>query len=169
MAQAGLHIPASPDSALPVFEGVYADIGDEQSITQDLSTFSAHMARLRTVLTAADRSSLVLLDEIGAGTDPGEGAALGSAILEALASRGTHVVATTHLDGIKAFVAQNRGCRTQRWSSTLTECGRCINYILDSLVAALLLMLPAALASLRPLFSARGSLSGIPPQGFPPC
>jgi DNA mismatch repair protein MutS2 len=107
MAQAGLHIPASPDSTLPVFEGVYADIGDEQSISQDLSTFSAHMARLRTVLAAADRSSLVLLDEIGAGTDPGEGAALGSAILEALASRDAHVVATTHLDGIKAFVAQN--------------------------------------------------------------
>jgi DNA mismatch repair protein MutS2 len=107
MAQAGLHIPASPDSTLPAFEGVYADIGDEQSIAQDLSTFSAHMARLRTVLSAADRSSLVLLDEIGAGTDPGEGAALGSAILEALANRGVHVVATTHLDGIKAFVAQN--------------------------------------------------------------
>ncbi len=107
MAQAGLHIPASPDSRLPVFDGVYADIGDEQSIADDLSTFSAHMARLRTILAAADRSSLVLLDEIGAGTDPGEGAALGSAILEALAHRGTHVAATTHLDGIKAFVAQD--------------------------------------------------------------
>lgn len=107
MAQAGLHTPASPDSRLPVFRAVYADIGDEQSIAADLSTFSAHMARLRTIVAAADRSSLVLLDEIGAGTDPGEGAALGSAILEALAHRGTHVVATTHLDGIKAFVAQD--------------------------------------------------------------
>jgi DNA mismatch repair protein MutS2 len=107
MVQAGLHIPASPDSVLPVFGGVYADIGDEQSIAHDLSTFSAHISRLRTILAAADGRSLVLLDEIGAGTDPGEGAALGNAILEVLANRGTQVVATTHLDGIKAFVAQN--------------------------------------------------------------
>ncbi len=107
MVQAGLHVPVSPDSTLPVFDGVYADIGDEQSIAQDLSTFSAHMARLTTILAVANRCSLVLLDEIGAGTDPGEGAALGNAILDALASRGAHVVATTHLDGIKAFVAQN--------------------------------------------------------------
>jgi DNA mismatch repair protein MutS2 len=107
MAQAGLHIPASPDSVLPVFRGIYADIGDEQSIAQDLSTFSAHISRLTTVLAVADRRSLVLLDEIGAGTDPGEGAALGNAILDALASRGVQVVATTHLDGIKAFVAQD--------------------------------------------------------------
>ena len=107
MVQAGLHIPASADSTLPVFGAVYADIGDEQSIAQDLSTFSAHVSRLTRILAAADRSSLVLLDEIGAGTDPGEGAALGNAVLEALASLGTHVVATTHLDGIKAFVAQN--------------------------------------------------------------
>lgn len=107
MTQAGLHIPASPDSALPVFTAVYADIGDEQSISQDLSTFSAHISRLRTILAVADRRSLVLLDEIGAGTDPGEGAALGNAVLDALASREAHVVATTHLDGIKAFVAQD--------------------------------------------------------------
>jgi DNA mismatch repair protein MutS2 len=107
MAQAGLHIPASADSRLPVFRGVYADIGDEQSITQDLSTFSAHISRLTAILAVADRHSLVLMDEIGAGTDPGEGAALGNAILEALASRGSYVVATTHLDGIKAFVAQD--------------------------------------------------------------
>jgi DNA mismatch repair protein MutS2 len=107
MVQAGLHIPASPDSVLPVFGAVYADIGDEQSIAQDLSSFSAHISRLKGILAAADRASLVLLDEVGAGTDPGEGAALGNAVLESLARRGSHVVATTHLDGIKAFVAQN--------------------------------------------------------------
>jgi DNA mismatch repair protein MutS2 len=107
MVQAGLHIPASSDSVLPVFRGVFADIGDEQSITQDLSTFSAHMSRLTTILANADRGSLVLLDEMGAATDPGEGAALGNAILDALANRGSQVVATTHLDGIKAFVAQD--------------------------------------------------------------
>ncbi len=108
MAQAGLQIPASPDSVLPAFRGIYADIGDEQSIAQDLSTFSAHISRLTTILAAADSRSLVLLDEIGAGTDPGEGAALGNAILDTLASRGAQVVATTHLDGIKAFVAQDQ-------------------------------------------------------------
>jgi DNA mismatch repair protein MutS2 len=107
MAQAGLHLPASPDSTLPVFRAVYADIGDEQSIAQDLSTFSAHVSRLTIILAAANAKSLVLLDEIGAGTDPGEGAALGSAVLDALADRGAHVLATTHLDGIKAFVALN--------------------------------------------------------------
>ena len=107
MAQAGLHLPASPDSTLPVFRAVYADIGDEQSIAQDLSTFSAHVSRLTIILAAADARSLVLLDEIGAGTDPGEGAALGNAVLDALADRGAHVLATTHLDGIKAFVALN--------------------------------------------------------------
>lgn len=105
MVQSGLHIPASADSELPIYDSVYADIGDEQSIRQDLSTFSAHITRLRTVLKQVDRGSLVLLDEIGAGTDPGEGAALGSAILEGLAGRGCHVLATTHLDQIKAFVA----------------------------------------------------------------
>ena len=107
MVQAGLQIPASPDSTVPVFRGVYADIGDEQSITQDLSTFSAHMARMTAILELADGQSLVLIDELGAGTDPIEGAALGGAILESLAGRGGWVLATTHLDGIKAFVAQD--------------------------------------------------------------
>jgi DNA mismatch repair protein MutS2 len=107
MAQAGLHIPASPDSELPVFDAVYADIGDEQSISQNLSTFSAHIARLRTIVLQAGPGSLILLDELGAATDPGEGAALGSAILEALEGRGGYVLATTHLDAVKAFVAQD--------------------------------------------------------------
>ena len=91
MTQAGLFIPASPDSQLPVYDSVYADIGDQQSIAQDLSTFSAHVVRLRTILLQAGPKSLVLLDEIGAGTDPGEGSALGNAVLEALADRGCHV------------------------------------------------------------------------------
>jgi DNA mismatch repair protein MutS2 len=107
MTQAGLFIPASPDSQLPVYHSVYADIGDQQSIAQDLSTFSAHVVRLRTILLQAGPKSLVLLDEIGAGTDPGEGSALGNAVLEALADRGCHVLATTHLDAVKAFVAQD--------------------------------------------------------------
>ncbi len=107
MTQAGLFVPASPDSEVPIYDSVYADIGDEQSIAQDLSTFSAHMARLRTILLQAGPKSLVLLDEIGAGTDPGEGSALGNAIIEALAGCGCHALATTHLDAVKAFVAQD--------------------------------------------------------------
>ncbi len=107
MTQAGLFIPASGDSHLPIYDSVYADIGDQQSITQDLSTFSAHVARLRTILLQANPKSMVLLDEVGAGTDPGEGSALGNAVLEALADRRCHVLATTHLDAVKAFVANN--------------------------------------------------------------
>jgi len=107
LTQAGLFVLASPDSEVPVYDSVYADIGDEQSIAQDLSTFSAHVARLRTILLQAGPKSLVLLDEIGAGTDPGEGSALGNAVLEALAERGCHILATTHLDAVKAFVAQD--------------------------------------------------------------
>jgi DNA mismatch repair protein MutS2 len=107
LTQAGLPVPASPDSETPVYESVYADIGDEQSIAQDLSTFSAHVLRLRQILTQAGPRSLVLLDEIGAATNPDEGSALANAVLEALADRGCHVLATTHLDAVKVFVAQD--------------------------------------------------------------
>jgi len=107
LTQAGLPVPASPDSEVPVYESVYADIGDEQSIAQDLSTFSAHVLRLRRILDQAGPRSLVLLDEIGAATNPDEGSALANAVLEALAERGCHVLATTHLDAVKVFVAQD--------------------------------------------------------------
>ena len=103
MAQAGLHLPASPDSEVPFFSGVLADIGDEQSIEQSLSTFSSHIGQIRRILGAARAETLVLLDELGAGTDPIEGACLGIAILEALLEQGALVVATTHLDAIKAY------------------------------------------------------------------
>jgi len=108
-AQAGLHIPAAADSELPIFRAVFAEIGDEQNIAQDLSTFSAHVRGLRTILAQAGEADLVLLDELGAGTDPGEGAALGSAVLEELVRRGCHCLATTHLDGLKAFVSESPG------------------------------------------------------------
>jgi DNA mismatch repair protein MutS2 len=107
LTQAGLPVPASPDSEVPVYESIYADIGDEQSIAQDLSTFSAHVLRLRQILEQAGPHSLVLLDEIGAATNPDEGSALANAVLESLASRGCHVLATTHLDAVKVFVAQD--------------------------------------------------------------
>lgn len=122
MAQAGLHLPASADSEVPFFSGVLADIGDEQSIEQSLSTFSSHIGQIRRVLDAAQPGTLVLLDELGAGTDPVEGACLGIAILEALLERGALVVATTHLDAIKAYA----------YSHPRIENG-CVEFDLDTL------------------------------------
>jgi len=103
MAQAGLPVPCGEESRLVVFERVYADIGDEQSIEQSLSTFSSHMRQIIGILRRADARTLVLLDELGAGTDPAEGSALARAVLEALLDRGATVVATTHHAELKLF------------------------------------------------------------------
>jgi DNA mismatch repair protein MutS2 len=103
LAQTGCHIPAADGSRLPVFDAVHAIIGDDQSVAENLSTFSAFVKQIRQILDAADAGSLVLLDELGAGTDPDEGAALAQAILEALEGRGALVMATTHLEPLKAF------------------------------------------------------------------
>ena len=109
MAQAGLHVPADDDTEIAVFDAIFADIGDEQSIEASLSTFSAHLGHIRTILAAADERTLVLLDELGAGTDPSAGAAMGMAILESLTSRGTVTAATTHFDALKAFASRTEG------------------------------------------------------------
>ena len=103
MAQAGLPVPAQLHSELPVFSGIFADIGDAQSIENDLSTFSSHVQNLVRICRHADARSLVLLDEVGASTDPDQGAALAMALLKSLTDRGTRTIATTHHGALKAF------------------------------------------------------------------
>lgn len=107
MAQSGLHIPAHQGSQLPVFDEVFADIGDEQSLEQSLSTFSSHIRRVSEILAKATEHSLVLLDEMGAGTDPAEGAALGRAILDELDSIGCRAIVTTHIGDLKTYAFSN--------------------------------------------------------------
>jgi DNA mismatch repair protein MutS2 len=109
MAQSGIIPPLGPGSVIPVRDAIFADIGDRQSIMESLSTFSAHVATLKDVLDRAGPGSLVLLDELGTGTDPAEGAALAAAVLVSLTARGALTVATTHLGALKDLAAHSPG------------------------------------------------------------
>ena len=109
LAQAGVIPPVGEGSTLPLFEDVFADIGDEQSIEASLSTFSAHLKNIREILDGATHTALVLMDEVGSGTDPAEGGALAQAVLIELTRRGTLTVATTHLGQLKLLAAQEQG------------------------------------------------------------
>ena len=109
LAQSGVLPPVGPGTTLPVFAALFADIGDRQSIQESLSTFSAHVASLREVLEGADASSLVLLDELGTGTDPAEGSALAASVLRALTGRGCTTLATTHLGSLKELASKEPG------------------------------------------------------------
>ncbi len=107
--QAGIHIPVAPETTLCIFDKIFVDIGDEQSIENDLSTFSSHLVRLNEILREADQHSLVLIDEIGAGTDPAEGSALAASALEELTRRRCLTIATTHHGMLKVFAHQTPG------------------------------------------------------------
>ena len=109
MAECGLHIPAGDGSVLSTFDAILADIGDEQSIAQSLSTFSSHMKTIVDVVAQCDHRTLVLFDELGAGTDPAEGAALATAIIEFCRKMGSHVVATTHYAELKLYAMRTPG------------------------------------------------------------
>jgi len=109
MAQAGLHLPVETGSRLPVFKSMFADIGDEQSISASLSTFSAHITNVVSMDRNLRLPALVLLDEVGAGTDPAEGGALGTAVIDHFRQRGAHLVATTHYDSLKSYASTTDG------------------------------------------------------------
>ncbi len=109
MAQSGLMIPANTDSKIKVFQKIYADIGDEQSIEQSLSTFSSHMANLIDILQSADEDTLILIDEIGAGTDPQEGSALGMALIDTILEKGAYSLITTHYSELKKYALERKG------------------------------------------------------------
>ncbi|MYL30288.1 endonuclease MutS2 [Halobacillus halophilus] len=109
MAQSGLHIPAEAGSVLPLYQSIYVDIGDGQSIEENLSTFSSRLTNLIDILQKANDHSLLLLDEIGSGTEPGEGMGLATAILDQLASKGSDILATTHYSEMKAYAKEKEG------------------------------------------------------------
>ncbi|MBL8205310.1 MAG: endonuclease MutS2 [Blastocatellia bacterium] len=111
MAQSGLHVPAT-DAELPIFQQVMPDIGDHQSIAANLSTFTSHISNIRTICDELDPPTLVLLDEVGTGTDPEEGSALGVAIVDYLRERGAHVIVTTHYSGLKIYATNTPGVIT---------------------------------------------------------
>jgi DNA mismatch repair protein MutS2 len=109
MVQSGLHIPVDVGSRIPVFKSLFADIGDEQSISASLSTFSAHITNIVSMDRSLTLPALVLLDEIGAGTDPVEGGALGIAVIDHFRTRGAHLIATTHYDSLKSYASTTEG------------------------------------------------------------
>jgi DNA mismatch repair protein MutS2 len=145
MAQCGLHVPAEAGSALPVFRTIFADIGDEQSIDANLSTFSAHVTHIAQMDRELETPALVLLDELGAGTDPVEGGALGMAIVDHFRTRGALVVATTHYDALKTYAATTPGVMAAAFSVNLETFAPTYRLIYGSPGASLALDMAARL------------------------
>lgn len=108
MMQCGLHVPSEAGTSLPLYSQILCDIGDGQSVEQNLSTFSSHITNINAILKAADKRALVILDEIGSGTDPSEGMGIGIAVLEALDQKGAQILASTHYNEIKIFASENK-------------------------------------------------------------
>ena len=162
MAQSGLHIPVDAGSRLPAFRTLFADIGDEQSISASLSTFSAHVANIVMMDRDLELPALVLLDEVGAGTDPVEGGALGTAVIDRFRERGVHLIATTHYDSLKSYAATTRGVVSAAFGFDPDTFGPTYRLIYGSPgrslaleVAASLGMPPSVIASARSRLSGR--------------
>ena len=145
MAQSGLHVPAEAGSALPVFRTIFADIGDEQSIDANLSTFSAHVTHIAQMDRELETPALVLLDELGAGTDPVEGGALGMAIVDHFRARGALVIATTHYDALKTYAGTTPGVMAAAFSVNLETFAPTYRLIYGSPGASLALDMAARL------------------------
>jgi DNA mismatch repair protein MutS2 len=160
MAQAGLHIPAEKGSRLPVFRSIFADIGDEQSIAANLSTFSAHISNIASMDRHLELPALVLLDEVGAGTDPVEGGALGIAMIDHFRRRGAHLVATTHYDSLKSYAATTDGVAGAAFGFNPETFAPTYRLVYGSVGRSLAIEIAARLGLPQPVIAAaRGQLS----------
>ena len=160
MAQAGLHIPADKGSRLPVFKSVFADIGDEQSISASLSTFSAHVTNVVSMDRSLELPALVLLDEVGAGTDPAEGGALGIAVIDHFRRRGAHLIATTHYDSLKSYASTTEGVAGAAFGFNPDTFAPTYRLVYGSPGRSLAIEIAARLGMPKPVIdAARGNLS----------
>ena len=160
MAQAGLHIPADKGSRVPVFQSLFADIGDEQSISASLSTFSAHVTNVVSMDRTMELPALVLLDEVGAGTDPVEGGALGIAVIDHFRRRGAHLIATTHYDSLKSYASTTEGVAGAAFGFNPDTFAPTYRLVYGSPGRSLAIEIAARLGMPKPVIdAARGNLS----------
>jgi len=166
MAQCGMLIPTAEGSCLPCFAGIYADVGDAQSIERSLSTFSAHIANLNDILSRHEEPMLVLLDEPGVGTDPEEGAALGVGLIQALAQRGSRVVVSTHYAAIKTFSLSTNSCLSAAVDFDLDTLAARYRLVYDSVGESLALPIARRLGLPEPVLQAAQAARSEQAQAF---